>query len=64
MKLSQLFTRCFGYTLRRGVILGKKFVDKIFHILAQILFTASETELDYDHQKVSVRVASRPTCRS
>ena len=32
---------------------------KLFHFLAQFFFTSSETELDYYHQKVSVRVASR-----
>ena len=32
---------------------------RLFHVLTQFLFTASETELDYYHQKVNVRVASR-----
>ena len=31
----------------------------LLHFLAQFFFTTSETELDYYHQKVSVRVASR-----
>ena len=30
-----------------------------FHVLAQFLFITSEAELDYYHQKISVRVASR-----
>ena len=37
-------------------------MDKIlglFYVLAQFLFTTSEMELDYYHQKVRVRVASR-----
>ena len=32
---------------------------RLFHFLAQFLFTTSETELDYYHQKMNVRVASR-----
>ena len=32
---------------------------RLFHLLVQFFFTASETEPDYYHQKVSVRVASR-----
>ena len=32
---------------------------RLFPFLAQFFFTTSETELDYYHQKVSVRVASR-----
>ena len=32
---------------------------RLFHFLAQCFFTTSETDLDYYHQKVSVRVASR-----
>ena len=31
----------------------------LVHFLAQLLFTISETKLDYYHQKVNVRVASR-----
>ena len=30
-----------------------------FHILAQFPFTTSESELDYHHEKVNLRVASR-----
>ena len=30
----------------------------LFHILAQLPFTTSETELDYYQQKMKVRVAS------
>ena len=32
---------------------------RLFHFLAQFVFTTSEKELDYYHQKVNVRVASR-----
>ena len=37
-------------------------MDKIFvpfHALAQFPFTTSESELDYYHQKVDVKVASQ-----
>ena len=33
--------------------------QRLFHFLAEFLFTTSETEVDYYHQKVNVRVASR-----
>ena len=36
---------------------------RLSHFLAQFLFTISETELDYDHQKVNVRDASRHSRR-
>ena len=39
--------------------MDKTFLD-FFHFLAQFVFTASETELDYYHHKVNVRVAERP----
>ena len=32
---------------------------RLFHNLAQFLFTTSKTELEYYHQKVNVRVALR-----
>ena len=32
---------------------------RLFHVLPQFPFTASETELDYYYQKVNVRVDSR-----
>ena len=32
---------------------------RLFHFLAQFLFTTSDTELDYYHKKNSVGVASR-----
>ena len=32
---------------------------RLFHILAKFVFTTSETELDYYHQKVNVRVVSQ-----
>ena len=38
--------------------LGQNFC-RLFHFLAQFLFTTNETELDYYHQKVIVRVALR-----
>ena len=31
----------------------------LFHFLAQFVFTTSETELDYYHHRVNVRVAER-----
>ena len=34
------------------------FVD-IFHFLEQLPLTTSDTELDYYHQKMNVRVATR-----
>ena len=34
-------------------------ICRLFHVLIQFLFTIWETELDYYHQKVNVRVASR-----
>ena len=33
-------------------------ICRLFHVLAQFLFTTSETELDYYHQRVNVWVAS------
>ena len=30
-----------------------------FHVLAKFLFTTSETELDYYHKKMNMRLASR-----
>ena len=36
---------------------------RLFHILVQFLFNTSETELNYYHQKVNVRVLSRVTER-
>ena len=38
--------------------LGQKFCS-LFHVLAQFLFTTSETELDNYHQKLNVKFASR-----
>ena len=32
---------------------------RLFHFVAQLVFTTSETELDYYHQKVNIRVSSR-----
>ena len=32
---------------------------RLFHVLAELLFTTSETEQDYYHQKVNVGVATR-----
>ena len=34
-------------------------IRRLFHVLAKFVFTKSETELDYYHQKVSARVAAR-----
>ena len=36
---------------------------QIFHFVTQFLFTIDETELDYYHQKVHIRVASRVAIR-
>ena len=38
-------------------ILDKRFTD--FSTFSQFLFTTTETEIDYYHQKVNLRVASR-----
>ena len=38
-------------------ILNKTF--RLFHALAQFLFTASETDLDYYDQKLNAQVPSR-----
>ena len=35
----------------------------LFDFLPQLVFTTSETKLDYLHQKVNVRVASRVAVR-
>ena len=37
----------------------KQNIQRLFHFLAQFVFTTNETEVDYYHQKVNVRVASR-----
>ena len=42
----------------RGHNLGQN-IQRLFHFLAQFLFTTSERELDDYHQKVKARVASR-----
>ena len=34
-------------------------ICRLFHFLAQFVFITTETELDYYHQKVNERVASR-----
>ena len=34
-------------------------ICRLFHFLAQFLFTTSETKLDYYYQKMNGRVASR-----
>ena len=38
-------------------------ICRLFHILPQFFFTASETELYYYYQKISAQVASRVTER-
>ena len=55
-KLTISFTS--GLLCGIDINLGQK-IWRLFHFLTQLFFTTSETELDYDHQKVSVRVASR-----
>lgn len=32
-------------------------ICQLFHVLAQFFFTTSETQLDYCHQKINVRVS-------
>ena len=58
------------YATLSQFLLKEKFSDnlgqnirRIFHFLAKFLFTISETEPDYYHQKVSPRVVSRVTER-
>ena len=34
-------------------------ICRLFHFLAQFVFTASEAELDYYHHRVNARVAER-----
>ena len=34
-------------------------ICRLFHFLAQFLFTTSKAELDYYHQKINVRVTSQ-----
>ena len=36
-----------------------KYICRLFHLLEQLPFTTSETELDYYQQRVNVRVASQ-----
>ena len=50
----------FAHVLKRGTScnLGQN-IRRRFHFLAQFLCPTSETELDYYHQKVNVRVDSR-----
>ena len=46
------------YSLAGSHNLGQN-ICRLFHVLAQFLFTISETELEYYHQNMKVRVASR-----
>ena len=48
----------YAYGINMNYNLGQN-IWRVFHFLVQVFFTTSETELDYYHQKVSVRVASR-----
>ena len=34
-------------------------IFRLFHVLAQLFFTKSDMELDYYHEKLNVRVASK-----
>ena len=38
-------------------------ICRLFHVLAKFPFTKSESELDYYHQKVNIRFASRAAKR-
>ena len=48
----------YAYGINMNYNLGQN-IWRVFHFLVQVFFTTSETELDYYHQEVSVRVASR-----
>ena len=48
----------YAYGINMNYNLGQN-IWRVSHFLVQVFFTTSETELDYYHQKVSVRVASR-----
>ena len=47
-----------GFSVKWYSNLGQN-ICLLFHVLAQFLFTISETEQNYYHQKVNVRVAKR-----
>ena len=50
----------FAHVLKRGTSCNlERNIRRLFHFLAQFLYTTSEKELDYYHRKVNVRVASR-----
>lgn len=55
-KASKLLQNTYRKSLNHG-----KNIQSLFHILAQFPPTTSESELDYYHQKVNIRVASRFT---
>ena len=48
----------FGYFFKQTFNLGEN-IYRLHKFLAQLLLTTSETELEYSHQKVHERVASR-----
>ena len=58
----QKFTNCGSKNLPqfsedRSTCNVRQNICRLFHFLAQFSFSTSETELDYYHQKVNVRVA-------
>ena len=55
---SWLCVSCFGFLRDRFFNLGQN-ICRLFQFLAQFLFSTSETELDYYHWNVNIRVASR-----
>ena len=57
-ELALCFLLWFGFLRDRFFNLGQN-ICRLFQFLAQFLFTTSETELDYYHWNVNIRVASR-----
>ena len=53
-----MFRKFFDWFKNWGYNLGQN-ICRLFHFLAQFIFTTSEIKLDYYHQKVNVQIASR-----
>ena len=47
---------CMTVPLRHNL---RQNICRLFHVLAQFLFTTSATELDYYHQRMNAQVTSR-----
>ena len=60
VKNKYILSMCPGWqnSLSISYNLGQK-ICRLFHFLSSFLFTISETEPDYYHQKVNVRVISQ-----